>query len=322
MESTRSVKMDTFKCGQCELEVHDLGQFLEHKQICFPMEFPSEIEDFAAEDSEIKDDTIIEVIETPLDVPVIDKLTCSICLKKFKRPYNLKIHKETIHSEGQKFQCQICEKSFNQKSNLTKHLSTHKMRPESKLEPDEITFEVVTRGGRKIAIEPMHSENTTKKPFVCEDCNASFSTLQYLKKHKLRCETVDKPYKCSICDKAFTLQEYLKKHFLTHDEAMHQCQVCDKLFKRSDILKRHMKIHGNSPKFKCPFSDLTDCTKEFYRQDKLKEHMKSHGNVKQVKCELCKDLFLDEKALEEHAKVHENEENGDNNIVLYVISNE
>ena len=74
-------------------------------------------------------------------------------------------------------------------------------------------------------------------------------------------------------------------------------------------MKRHMKIHEN-PKFKCPFSALTNCSKAFYRQDKLKEHLKSHGNVKQLRCQICDELCIDEKALEEHLKIHcENEEN-------------
>ena len=79
-------------------------------------------------------------------------------------------------------------------------------------------------------------------------------------------------------------------------------------------MKRHMKIHSHSPKYKCPFSTLTNCSRAFYRQDKLKEHMKSHGNIKQLKCQICDELCIDEKALEEHSKIH-----GDNedNVVLY-----
>ena len=317
--------MDTFKCGQCELELHDLGQFLEHKQSCSSIttiDFPSEPEELSIPDIETKEDIVVEIIETPLDIPMIDKLTCQFCFKRFKRPFNLKVHLKTIHSEEKPFKCQTCDRAFKQKSNLKKHLASHKKEIDDKdTNPDcdesEMSFEVITRGGRKIAIEPTDPIKPSKE-FVCDGCNGSFSTKWYLKKHKRLCErnSEDKPYQCSICDQAFTLQEYLKKHFLSHgDDSKYQCNVCDKIFKRSDIMKRHMKIHSDSPsKYKCPFSTLTNCSRAFYRQDKLKEHMKSHGNVKQLKCQICDELCIDEKALEEHSKIHgENEDN----VVLY-----
>ena len=184
--------------------------------------------------------------------------------------------------------------------------------------PDpEMSFEVITRIGRKIAIEPTNPIKPSKE-FGCNGCNSSFATKQYLKKHQKLCNSGDKkPYQCSICDKAFTLQEYLKKHFLSHEnESKFKCQICDKVFKRSDIMKRHLKIH-EKPKFKCPFSALTNCSKAFYRQDKLKEHLKSHGNVKQLRCQICDELCIDDKALEEHSKIHsENRENED--FVLFL----
>ena len=119
--------MDTFKCGQCELELHDLGQFLEHKQSCSSIttiDFPSEPEELINPDIETREDIVVEIIETPLEIPKIDKLTCQFCFKRFKRPFNLKVHLR-IHSEEKPFKCDICDKAFNQKSNLTKHYASH-----------------------------------------------------------------------------------------------------------------------------------------------------------------------------------------------------
>ena len=63
-----------------------------------------------------------------------------------------------------------------------------------------------------------------------------------LKQHVL-VHTGEKPYLCSQCDNTFSTERDLKQHLLTHtgDEAYH-CTYCEKSFSTNSNLKKH-NIH-------------------------------------------------------------------------------
>ena len=103
--------------------------FLIHKQTCVTenlniitgdpiIELPHQVGEPIVEE--------VKIIETALSEHpiIIDRLTCTICLKKFKKTYNLNQH-FLIHTNDKPFKCEICGKKFVQKSNLTKHLIVH-----------------------------------------------------------------------------------------------------------------------------------------------------------------------------------------------------
>lgn len=286
---------DTFKCGPCHSLFHDLDQFLEHKKQCQVIVQDDQEEEFVQ---------VIESIIEP-EPAIIDHLTCPTCLKKFKKTYNLKQHL-LIHNNERPHKCLICGKSFTQKSNLKKHSAVHLERNVKKNDETQISFEIVTKVGRKHAIEPIETfkcqncdfETNSKSDLKrhklsihsdsdlvnCEQCSHVFSNQKLLGLHVKRCHAImgagdeKSSFQCSICQKGFATQEYLKKHFLTHNQdAEYQCDTCEKMFKRSDNLRRHMKIHSADPGIKCPFSHLTGCKRQFKRHDKLKEHIKTHG---------------------------------------------
>lgn len=331
--------LDTFRCGICQFEVNDLEMFLIHKQTCVTenVNIITESEYHAA--NQVEEPAAAEevkIIETALSEHpiIIDRLTCTICLKKFKKTYNLNQH-FLIHTNDKPFKCEICGKAFVQKSNLTKHLIVHSSTAGNRNKisqfEEKVSFEVLTKSGRKIAVEPQRmlqckncefeisnsdwkshqllcqNNEGSQEIFKCDECLSIFGSLKLLKNHQKRCEKKPEKeglsYQCSICQKKFACQDYLKKHFSTHDpESEHKCDICNKSFKRSDNLKRHMNIHTDSAKvYKCPFANLIGCKKEFKRYDKLKDHIKTHGNVKQtICCDQCQELFFDTKELDEH----------------------
>jgi len=329
--------LDTFRCGLCLLELNDLELFLIHKQTCvIESEKNQNIEtEYIHEQNVIEEEPTeeVKVIESALSEHpiIIDHLTCTICFKKFKKTYNLKQHL-LIHTNEKPFKCELCDKKFVQKANLTKHRLVHtssmtKNRHKFGFE-ENVTFEVITKGGRKIAVEPQRllrckncnfqtdsntkwkshqlqcsNEDKSKENHQCLKCQSIFANVNLLKSHLKRCDkTEDKCFQCSICQKKFTCQDYLKKHFLTHEPVSeHKCDICKKSFKRIDNLKRHMKIHSDSAEiYKCPFENLTGCKRVFKRYDKLKDHVKTHGNAKQLSCEHCEQTFFDTKELTEH----------------------
>ena len=139
--------------------------------------------------TEQQEDTteVVKVIETTLsDTPIIiDHLTCTICLKKFKKTYNLKQHL-LIHANDKPFKCDTCGKAFVQKSNLTKHHLIHKNITNKKLKSDreEIAdFQVLTKMGRKIAVEPV-------KLLQCKNCDFGTVSNTQWKSHQLQVNIV------------------------------------------------------------------------------------------------------------------------------------
>ena len=105
-------------------------------------------------------------------------MTCTICLKKFKKTYNLKQHL-LIHTNDKPFKCDTCGKAFVQKSNLTKHYLIHKNK-NSKSDREEIVgFQVLTKMGRKIAMEPL-------KLLQCKNCDFQTVSNTQWKSHQLQ----------------------------------------------------------------------------------------------------------------------------------------
>lgn len=121
----------------------------------------------------------------------------------------------------------------------------------------------------------MYHDGTT--PFLCENCQVSFTRSARLTKHRVICHSIDllgKDIKwCSFCDNFSRKDEYLKKHYRKYHGILYDsknphvfksikqcgiennslllCEVCGESFQSSFLLGRHRygahKIRSSDP---------------------------------------------------------------------------
>ena len=57
--------------------------------------------------------------------------------------------------------------------------------------------------------------HTGERPYRCDECNATFNQVQYLKVHQ-RVHTGERPYPCDECNATFNQVQHLKVHQRVH----------------------------------------------------------------------------------------------------------
>jgi len=82
------------------------------------------------------------------------------------------------------------------------------------------------------------------KPYVCTECNQTFSRQHNLKSHALT-HSQEKPFKCEICHHFFRRHHDLKRHSKLHTgEKPYTCEYCNRSFARLDALNRHLRAES------------------------------------------------------------------------------
>ena len=89
------------------------------------------------------------------------------------------------------------------------------------------------------------------KSFICEECNQSFSTMKYIRKHQRSHEGAT-TFCCSECNESFSSLGDLNMHkILVHYsviKCVYNCSECNKSFAHQCHLKKHMKTHNEEQK--------------------------------------------------------------------------
>ena len=113
--------------------------------------------------------------------PQKPKIICGDCGHLFFRVRDLTDHQNGVHLQLKLFGCQIdgCDKSFSVNSSLRRHI--------------------------RIIHEKL-------KPFVCQTCNAEFSTQDQLNGHTNRIHLKIR-HQCTQCEKSYPDKSNLRRHF-------------------------------------------------------------------------------------------------------------
>ena len=171
------------------------------------------------------------------------------------------------------------------------------------------------------------------KPFVCEECQKSFTYASQLTYHS-KIHTDERPFHCSECPQSFKYQHNLNSHMLTHTGErpftceyegcgasfallcnferhilMHtgfkpfQCKECSYTCNHSSNLKIHMRTHTGEKPYVCTESK---CGKAFAAKNNLKSHMLTHSKVQLYTCDInsCGKNFAQHGNFKRHQLMH------------------
>lgn len=182
---------------------------------------------------------------------------------------HMKDHREEI-GENTEVKCKLCPKSYPKLSNLIRHARTHE---------ENATHECIHCGKRMGMGDDLIDHllcHQGFKPFHCEveGCEKSFIKYHKLRLHqKSHEDNIEKPHACNQCEKTFSDVEYLKRHLLRHSGRKdHACSLCPSRFTFKSGLNSHMTTHSmNSKKFSCD-----KCDAKFTKMQSLRTHQKIH----------------------------------------------
>lgn len=146
----------------------------------------------------------------------------------------------------------------------------------------------------------IHTDQLRQHSIDCidPDCAATFATKESMRRHFNEVHKKEK-YICSTCGEHFNRKQQLKRHSITHTgQYPYKCEVCGK---GAINLKAHIR-HRASHIHNC-----VECGRVFKNWNGLVAHRKiSHTN--EFKCETCNKVFISQKNLNYHMKVHLNQD--------------
>ncbi|XP_063370466.1 zinc finger protein 676-like [Cydia amplana] len=234
---------------------------------------------------------------------------CHTCAKNFKDKQELTLHRRRFHTK-KKFPCKFCPTDYNTPKELFKHLQIHQ-------KVQLMEYKVI-------------SEIVKGKKMRCFMCSKTCTELSELKSHVM--DDHKEPYICPHCQQTFPKIIDFANHTKTsHPEVEGQsvldvleafsklvqawkCEECELQFHEADKLARH-QIDKHSREVKSELQvQCTDCQRVFITQKGLTSHRRVHHSTetpevsdiieKGIMCLECRKICKDMSALTSHMRLH------------------
>ncbi|XP_063962279.1 zinc finger protein 37-like [Lytechinus pictus] len=168
------------------------------------------------------------------------KCKCEECGKAFLRPFQLKVHKELVHSGACQCLCELCGATFKTEQILKQHTNTvHSL-------VYKYSCDVCGKKFNRTSIlnrhKKVHSNDPMLRRFPCTLCDKRFNDQSKLKVHMDWHNNV-RSHTCVICEKSFLTKGNLTKHMFTHqDKKRHECEICSVGFIDLPQLRKHLEV--------------------------------------------------------------------------------
>ncbi|XP_055618887.1 zinc finger protein 423-like [Toxorhynchites rutilus septentrionalis] len=254
----------------------------------------------------------------------LERIRCGPCRLLFTEKKYYDLHSRVYHDrkptrlKNLTTKIQVCERcviTFNSRELLSEHMKQfHQSDPPMvKCECPKCAKDLKTLTLLRIHILVVHLGHL---PFVCQYCEAAFSSRHWLLKHVEKDHSEQVTYKCPACDESFNSEQKLTLHQdQLHSQpqfefdpntglALFPCTKCDKKLESKDLHEKHMlKAHPTFMLlYKCPL-----CTKPIrYRRQHMRIHHdvdydpKEHIYQTRYKCHCCSKLFKQKRLLSAH----------------------
>ncbi|XP_012673349.2 zinc finger protein 1035 [Clupea harengus] len=243
--------------------------------------------------------------------------TCEICLKSFRFPSDVDIHK-SCHDPNRPFCCSSCDLRFWSQKSLNQHVTMSHHKDESytchSCNKTYLTKQSYVRHNRLKHSKGLGTNSDHDKgdgssvdQFDIEvniDEESDVSDVSDVKDENDASEddSDSAPYfPCHVCGKTFSTSESLEDHQRCHlGEKPHECEECGKCFFQLVNLQQHQRSHKSE--FQCQ-----TCGRGFVSLFALRKHKHSHGKNRPHRCSKCHLSFTGPSQLAEHMATHREE---------------